>query len=141
MTSRNRERIAMAVVAVTCSATAFFLGVSSNVGRDNTVAENAISSLNRCGYDLRGCYDEEIKLIQKRADHLPSDLRDCEDGLAMALHVWHDFPGHEVPGFRFLNPEGEVVTYHLPPERKRTGSLHIGPDTVHREAGHVDPTK
>lgn len=84
-----------------------------------------------------------IESANKPANDTTAALRDCNDAMYMWLRAlemrtgdWDD--SHPLPGFRYLNPEGEVVTYHVPPPRKRTGSLHIGPDTVRREAGYID---
>ena len=66
-------------------------------------------------------------------------LRDCEDALAVFSHAYDNWkPGAQVPGLRFYNPEGEVVTYHLPPPREKSGPPINSPaERVRRDAGHI----
>lgn len=81
-----------------------------------------------------------------RAPAIAAELRDCNDAMdiwvrSLAHSTGADYDSdHPLPGLRYLNPEGEIVTYHLPPMRKRTGSV-LGPHSVRRDAGYIDPTR
>lgn len=77
-----------------------------------------------------------------------ASLRDCEDALAIVLNSydressiqWSARPvGYQSPGLRYINPEGEYVTYTLPPKRAATGRPTDGTTArrVRRAAGHA----
>lgn len=107
------------------------------VGRQRGIGEaEELREINSTNAQLFYYWVGDARQSHTRADVARSSLRDCEDALGMFSRVLDNRkPGDTLPGLRYINPEGEIITYHLPPPREKTGPGIGAMDHVRREAG------